>query len=399
MRQVMLVAHNVYAPLYLELQAKYAVRFMAQVTTLRQAALLLNGQATLPELVILGPDLSPAGQVVEFVRKAQTSSALRQVKFVVLLDQNAAFLAGELTGLAQTLVFQDTTPASLAALLNASPVRQGRTTALAVINVKGGTGKTSLLVNLGDALARRGLKTVLLDADVVDGNVAQALGLKSGDETLDRLGSEIARGREVNELIPRYLVQRRENLYVLPAPGRSDYNQDNLNEVTAGAIFNALVAQRFDLILIDLPGNVRATPFISTMAAYPHAYFYLLYPTGRAFGQKGFTGATQIVHGLASQERSRVVVYDSGTGGEAWSEPEFVRQHNLPVAGVIPYDPLVEQSQRAGQTAAEYVAAQGRMFQARRAVSRFSGGGRDYLAELEKLADWVQRHDLAEAAV
>jgi len=398
MRQVMLVANNVYEPLYLELQTRYAVRFMAQVTTLRQAALLLNGQLPLPELVVFGPDLSPAGQVVEFVRKAQTSSALRPLKLVVLLDQNAAFLANELTGLAQTLVFQETTPASLAALLGAPPVRQGRTTALAVINVKGGTGKTSLLVNLGDALARRGLKTVVLDADVVDGNVAQALGLKSGEETLDRLGSEIARGQDVNQLIPRYLAQRRENLYVLPAPGRSDYHQDNLNEVTAGAIFNALVAQRFDLILIDLPGNVRATPFIATLAAYPHAYFYLLYPTGRAFGQKGFTGAAQIIHGLASQARSRVVVYDNGAADETWSEQEFARQHNLPLAGVIPFDPLVEKSQRAGQTAAEYIAAQGSLFRARRAVSRF-GGGRDYLASIDRMADWVQAQDITGAPV
>jgi Mrp family chromosome partitioning ATPase len=134
------------------------------VTTLRQAALLLNSQLTPPELIIFGPDLSPAGQVVEFVRKAQTNSALRQIRFVVLLDQNAAFLANELTGLAQTLVFQEVTAASLATLLGVAPVRQGHTTALAVINVKGGTGKTSLLVNLGDALARRGLKTVILDS-------------------------------------------------------------------------------------------------------------------------------------------------------------------------------------------------------------------------------------------
>jgi len=397
MKQLMLIANNVYAPLYLELQARYAVRFMAQVTTLRQAAALLTGSLPFPEVILFGPDLSPAGQVVDFVRKAQTNSALRQLKFVVLLDQNAAFLAGELTGLAQTLVYQETTAVDLAALLGASSVRQGRTTALAVINVKGGTGKTSLLVNLGDALARRGLKTVVLDADVVDGNVAQALGLKSGDQTLDRLGSDIARGQDVNELIPRYLVQRRENLYVLPAPGRSDYHQDNLNEVTAGAIFNALITQRFDLILIDLPGNVRATPFIATLAAYPHAYFYLLYPTGRAFGQKGFTGATQIVHGLAAQGRSRIVVYDNGEG-DAWSEQEFARQHNLPLAGVIPYDPLVEQSQRAGQPAAEYAAAQGTLVRLRRTMARFNNG-RDYLASIDRLADWVQAHDITGASV
>lgn len=391
MKQLLLVAGDGYAPLYRELQAQYAVRFIAQATTLRQAAALLHPQLPQPDIVLLGHDLTPVGQVIDFVRKAQAAGPRRMV---VLLDQTAEFLTDDLAGIATPLLFQQTTPAGLAAALDAAPVRVGRTVALAVINVKGGTGKTSLLVNLAATLAGRGLKTVILDADVVDGNVAQALGLPPGDQTLERLGRDIGRGQDAAQLISQYLVQRQENLFVLPAPGRSDYGQDNLNEVTAGAIFNALIAARFDLILIDLPGNVRATPFIATMAAYPHAYFYLLYPTGRAFGQKGFTGATQIVHGLDSRARSRVVVYDQG--GEPWSEAEFARQQQLPLAGVIPFDPTVELAQRAGQTAAEYSAAH-RAGLLARAVNRLNGG-RDYLRSINALADWVQRHDLTEAA-
>lgn len=396
MRNLLLVTNNFYAPLYLELQTQYAVRFMAQVTTLRQAAALLqpNG-GQFPEVVMLGHDLSPAGQVVEFVRKAQSNPAMRKLRFVALLDQNAAFLAGELTGIAETLVFQHTTAETLAGVLNADPVRVSRTTALTVVNVKGGTGKTSLLVNLAATLAGRGYKTAVLDADVVDGNIGQALGVSDTAETVDRLAADIGRGQDANAALSRYLSQRSKNLFVLPAPGRSDFGHDHLNEVTAGAIFNAFAAHRFDLVLVDLPGNVRATPFIATLAAYPAAYFYLLYPTDRAFGQKGFSGAAQIVHGLSAGSRGRIVVYQNGDS--PWTETEMSGQWGLPVAGVIPHEPLVEQCQRTGQTAAEFIAAQsGLLHRARQVIRR--GPGQAYLAAIDQLAGWIVAHDLTETA-
>lgn len=69
---VMLVANEFYIPLYRELQAKYAVRFVAQVTTLTQAAGLLKNSNGLPqpEAIIFGHDLASSEQVIEFIRKA-----------------------------------------------------------------------------------------------------------------------------------------------------------------------------------------------------------------------------------------------------------------------------------------------------------------------------------------
>lgn len=391
MKTILLVANDLHAPLYRELQAKYAVRFIAQVTTLRQAAALLKEGSQMPEAIILGHDLTPAGQAVEFVRRTQSSSTLRQTRVVALFDRNAAFLATELTGLARTLIFQESGPAELAAALEAEPVKVGRTVALTVINVKGGTGKTSLLTNLAGTLAERGLKTAILDADMVDGNVSQALGLAHSGQTLDKLAAEIGRGQAANQTLARYLVQRSDNLFVLPAPGRSDYEHDFLNEVTAGAIFNALVARRFDLVLVDMPGNVRSTPFIATLAAYPAAFFYLLYPTGRAFGQKGFAGTAQLIDGLDAAGRSRIVVYQNDDSH--WTEKGMAEQWGLPVAGSIPHDPLVEQSQARGQTAAEFVAAQsGLLNRARRLVNQ--GSGQAYLRRLDQLAGWIIAHDL-----
>lgn len=55
---------------------------------------------------------------------------------------------------------------------------QGGPRIVAVASGKGGVGKTSLSVNLGIALASRGLRTVLIDADIGLANVDIALGIR-----------------------------------------------------------------------------------------------------------------------------------------------------------------------------------------------------------------------------
>lgn len=395
MQQVLFVTNAYHTtPLYSELQQRYAITSQGVASTLRMAATLLQAgeNEDIPTAVIFGPDLLPPTQTVQFIRKAINIPKLRPVKWIVLLDANVAFTGSDLAGVATSLIFQDVTADSLGAILEAQPVKIGHTTALTIVNTKGGTGKTTLIVNLADALARRNLKTVVLDADVADGNVGLALGAPPSAPTIDKLAGEIARGQDPGRLMSKYLYERGSNLYVLPAPDRRDYGQDNLNEVTAAAIFNALTAQRFDIVLVDLPGNVRATPFVTVLVGCSTAYFYILYTVGQSFGVKGFDGATQIVGGLGGRERTRMVIQE-GREADAWSEAELGRAWQMPIAGKLPYDPLIERSQAAGQTIAEYMAAQkGLTAQVSRGLSRL--GGRDYRTAVENLADWIIKNDL-----
>ncbi|WP_372695648.1 P-loop NTPase, partial [Immundisolibacter sp.] len=61
----------------------------------------------------------------------------------------------------------------LRGLRDASPVR-----VIAITGGKGGVGKTNVAVNLGVALAQRGQRTMLLDADLGLANVDVLLGLQ-----------------------------------------------------------------------------------------------------------------------------------------------------------------------------------------------------------------------------
>lgn len=394
MRRVLFVTNDYHLPLYSELQQKYAIKSAGVATSLRVAATLLQSGEELPDAIVLGHDLTPPTKAIEFVRKGMQVGVLRNLTWIVLLDRNVAFMGNELSGVARTLVFQDTTAESLAAALDAQPVQTRRTRTLAVINTKGGTGKTSIIVNLADVLACRGLRTLIMDADVADGNVALALGVPPAAPTIDMLAREISRGKDVYQVISHYLYERGPNLFVLPAPDRRDYGQDYLNEVTATAILNAIGVQRFDVALIDLPGNVRATPFVAPLVLSPHAYFYLIYPLGRTFGAKGFDGAAQIISGLNARERSRMVVIESGDG-EAWSEAELLRTWSMPMAGKLPHDPIVEKSQAMGKTVRELLASQkGLGAQFSRGLSTLAGH-RAYGVAIEELADWIIKNELA----
>lgn len=85
---------------------------------------------------------------------------------------------------------------------------RGRGRVLAVTSGKGGVGKTSISVNLAVALAARGARTILLDADLGLANVEVLLGLNS----LYNLQQVIQGERTVSEV----LVKGPGNIQVIP---------------------------------------------------------------------------------------------------------------------------------------------------------------------------------------
>ncbi len=115
---------------------------------------------------------------------------------------------------------------------------------------KGGAGKTSVVANLGIALARRGCKTCLVDADIGLNNLDVALDLEN------RIVYDIGDILENRCSVSQALIQERNlnKLYILPSAKAADLNKIEMTSLQK--ITNEL-AQNFDYVIIDCPAGVE----------------------------------------------------------------------------------------------------------------------------------------------
>lgn len=121
---------------------------------------------------------------------------------------------------------------------------------IAIMNQKGGVGKTTTTINLGHALARAGKRVTLLDMDP-QGQVSTGLGLSNDQGGLDEVLLD-------GETLDAMLVSARDNLNVVPAGNRlADFEHVTDGGSSRGhrlksAIANSALTDQ-DFILIDCP--------------------------------------------------------------------------------------------------------------------------------------------------
>ncbi|HTX56212.1 MAG TPA: septum site-determining protein MinD [Candidatus Acidoferrales bacterium] len=121
---------------------------------------------------------------------------------------------------------------------------------IVVTSGKGGVGKTTTTANLGAALAKRGLRVVLVDADIGLRNLDLVLGLEKRI-VFDLV--EVAEGRcQLRQALIK--DKRFESLAILPAAQTRD--KDAMTESQFEAIV-AQAAEQADYVLIDCPAGIE----------------------------------------------------------------------------------------------------------------------------------------------
>lgn len=134
------------------------------------------------------------------------------------------------------------------AVAAAAPRKRGK--AIVITSGKGGVGKTTTTANLGTALAQRGAKVALVDADVGLRNLDIVLGLESRvrHHVLDVL----------EEVVPLddALVQDKhsQNLSLLAAAQTRE--KDDVDTEKMRELIDQLCA-KFDYVLIDCPAGIE----------------------------------------------------------------------------------------------------------------------------------------------
>lgn len=148
--------------------------------------------------------------------------------------------------------------------------RQRLSRVIAVINGKGGTGKTSVTTNVAGLAALSGFRVLVVDMDP-QGNVAQDLGY-TGDERDDE-GERLAAGLAFKQPVEP-VKDVRPGLDVLVGGHHLDAAAAVLGQrtdrVSAGLALATILeplADEYDLILIDCPPGIEALQNASVAAA------------------------------------------------------------------------------------------------------------------------------------
>lgn len=160
-----------------------------------------------------------------------------------------------------------------------SPVRERSEPmqTIAIYHNKGGVGKTTTVVNLAAALAKRGMRVLVIDLDA-QANTTYALGLvRFDDETQDDLKDRnIAHVLSSEELFPLEEVARVSRfgafeVDVLPAHISLMQQEVELNQLEASrlTLLSKLrrVKDRYDVVLIDTPPSLNLFARIALIAA------------------------------------------------------------------------------------------------------------------------------------
>ena len=143
-------------------------------------------------------------------------------------------------------VAQDDSQANPAA--SGVPVKLGR--AIVLTSGKGGVGKTTTTANLGVALAKRGAKVALVDADVGLRNLDILMGLESRVQhhLLDVLEEKV----ELEEALVR--DKHFPNLFLLAAAQSRE--KDEVDTESMRDLIEEL-REQFDYVLIDCPAGIE----------------------------------------------------------------------------------------------------------------------------------------------
>lgn len=159
---------------------------------------------------------------------------------------------------------------------------------IAVLNQKGGVGKTTTVINLASYIAKSGKRVVVVDADP-QGNATSGLGIDKNTITYT-LYDGMTRKKSAQDILT---VTAHDNVYILPAnAGLAGAEIELASEFgREGVLKNLLDGLLADVVLIDCPPSLG----LLTINALTAANYVLIPVQTEYYALEGISQLLQVV--------------------------------------------------------------------------------------------------------
>ncbi len=217
--------------------------------------------------------------------------------------------------------------------------RAGPLRVISVTSGKGGVGKSNVVVNLGLALAQRGLKVLLIDADLGLGNLDILLGLTPQLTLQDALAAQLK--------LAEVIVDGPGGLKILPASS-GIAEMAMLDEFQKLFLLNEMdhYTEDVDVVLIDTGAGISPNVLFFNIGAQERILVVNNQPPAIAdayalikilVSQHGETRFKLLVNGLAHRREAELVYRTLLRVADRFLGREII----LDYLGFIPYDPTL----------------------------------------------------------
>ena len=197
---------------------------------------------------------------------------------------------------------------------------------ITITSVKGGTGKTTLALNLAYLLSKQNKKTILLDFDLYEGAIAATLNINYTHD-IYTLNEDMMNNRFKE--FKDYVVPFNENLDILPAP----IDPRSVSKISA-KFLNILLARlemQYDVILIDTNHILDKT----NLTAKDHSDEILYIMTNDLIDIKNMKTMISI-HRDMENDNYKIILNEARTTGEAYTNYEITNILSKDLDYIIP---------------------------------------------------------------
>lgn len=127
-----------------------------------------------------------------------------------------------------------------------------------ITSVKGGTGKSTTLLNMAGIYSEKGKKVLIIDLDLFAGAIATSLNI-SNETDIYKLTDDISNNRFSS--LESYIVKYNDNIDVIPS-NKDPRNANKINSSCFNILLNK-VKYKYDIILVDTNNTMSPANLVS----------------------------------------------------------------------------------------------------------------------------------------